>query len=164
MEGICGEVLINLNQTWYTSYPTFSNCISRTVLLLPPTFLIFLSVIISAISVCSRDSKKRPVSWVIISRISLLVVALCVHIAQAALELQQNRHEISDYVFFSIIFVIMLLNIVVETLHQLTGTYSSAVQFFFWISQVICGLPAIKQNVDNYIDEQKTQSIMVMSS
>ena len=158
MEGICGEALINLNQTWYTSHPTLSSCISRTILLLLPSFLILLSIIISSVGACSRDSKKRPVSWVIISRILLLVLALSVHAAQAALELQENRNAISDYVFFCIMSAIILLNIVVEILHQLTGTYTSAVQFFFWMSQVLCCLPALKQNIDNLTSDSQLLS------
>ena len=85
----------------------------------------------------------------IISRILLLVLALSVHVAQAALQLQENGNAISDYVFFCIMSAIILLNIVVELLHQLTGTNTSAVQFFFWMSQVLCCVPALKQNIDN---------------
>ena len=155
MEEICGEVLIDLNQTWYTASPTFSRCISRTVFLLPPAILIFLSVIVSLFILCSRQSKKKPLSYVIISRVTLLVLVLGVHAAKVLLELNQDRSFISDYSYFSIVFVIILLNVVVEILHQLAGTHTSALQFFFWILQVICYIPTFKQNVDSFIGESE---------
>jgi len=161
MEGICREALVNLNQTWYTSYPTFSTCLSRTVLLIPPSVLIILSVIISTVGTCSRESKNSKWSRVIVARISLLVLTLGVLVAQAALELQQSENAISDYIFFCIMTAIILLNITVQILHQLTDTYTSAIQFFFWLAQVICCLPTIKQNVENFTsDSNITTSIL----
>ena len=153
MEEICGEALINLNQTWYTSQPTISRCFSRTVLLLPPTLLIILSLIISIFGACAVKSRESVVSKVIIARIVLLVLALVVLVSEAVLELQDVGNSLSDYVFYGVMATILLCNIVVECLHHVSGTFTSAIQFFFWLIQVICCLPILKKNIENFTSD-----------
>jgi len=152
-EEICGEPLINLNQTWYTSHPTISSCFSRTILLVPPTILIILSLIISIFGACAVKSRESSVSQVIIGRIVLLVLALAVFVSQAALELQDVGNSLSDYVFYGVMVTILLCNIVVECLHHVSGTFTSAIQFFFWLIQLICCLPILKNNIENFISD-----------
>ena len=156
MELICEEeALIDLNKTWYTSNPTFSRCFSRTVLLIPPMLIMIFSIIASVCSTwCSGKVKRNPISRVIVCRIVILLLMLAFHITRVILEQDNDNFgkiKIADYIFYSAISAIIVLNIFIEILHQFCGTSTSAFQFVFWLTTVLCHLPTSIQDMSNII-------------
>ena len=153
MAQICGgeESLLNLTSLWLTDSPQVSSCFSRSVLVLVPVLVILANLVITLVQCVARQERKaqsQP-SYTIIGRSVLLCLMFSLKIAIIAVDLHTETEQVSpaDLIYYTGSLLVILLNLLVQLLHYRLGVFSSPLQFLYWVSHVICYLPAAKVGI-----------------
>ena len=94
-----------------------------------------------------RVCKER--SYTILARIFLLCLMFSLNIAIIAVDLLTKTDPVSpaDLIYYTGSLLVILLNLLVQLLHYRLGVFSSPLQFLYWVSHVLCYLPATKVNI-----------------
>ena len=157
MGDICGGAgpLLNLTSLWQTDNPQVSPCFSRTVLVVVPALILLTNLLTTAVRFARRERKglaRR--SSTIIARAVLLWLLLALKIAIIVVEVQTKTELASpaDLIYYSLSLLVILLNLLVQLLHHRLGVFSSSLQLLYWVSHVLCYLPATKVSVERLLE------------
>ena len=158
MDDICGGKgsLLNVTEFWETDNPRLSQCFSRTVLVLLPALLIVINNLQTLPQFLKKSSGIRIVrnerSYTILARIFLVWLLLSIKIAIIVVDVQTEEVlSPADLTYYTVSLLVLLLNILVQVLHYRLTVFSSPLQFFYWLSHVLCYLPTFKTSIESLI-------------
>ena len=165
MEDICGggRVLLNLTEVWQTDNPNISQCFSRTVLVLLPALIVVINFLQSFQQFVKKSRGMEKVSqersYTILARIFLLGLLLSLKIAIIALDVLTKTEEVSpaDLIYYAGSLLVLLLNLLVQLLDYRLGVFCSGLQFLYWVTHVLCFLPATKVSVERLLEASEGQ-------
>ena len=103
----------------------------------------------------SKDVSKT--SYVIITRMTLLWVLLSLKIALIAVDVHTETLLLSgaDYIYYILTVLVIILNINIQIVHYKCRVRASSLQFFYWLSHLVCYIPTFKQDIENILSDEE---------
>ena len=105
-------------------------------------------------------------SYVIITRMTLLWALVSLKIAIIAVDVHTESMVVSgaDYIYYILTILVIILNINIQIVHYKCRVRASSLQFFYWLSHLVCFIPTFKQDIENILsDEEFTISSLSVS-
>eukprot|EP00094_Tigriopus_californicus_P002270 TCALIF_02191-PA protein Name:"Similar to ABCC1 Multidrug resistance-associated protein 1 (Gallus gallus)" AED:0.28 eAED:0.28 QI:0/0.14/0/0.75/0.28/0.25/8/0/1220 len=139
-EQFCGGPIWDVNATWNTNDPDFTNCFHKTALSWTPCFLLFIIVPFEVSKYVK--SVNRNIPWNLFNLAKLIVTLALVVISIVELVLLFVKTPVVytvDYVTSSIFIVTYLCSLVMLLLSMRFGIHTSPAQFLFYFLHTITG-------------------------
>ena len=96
-------------------------------------------------------------SYVIITRMTLLWALLSLKIAIIAVDVHTESVVVSgaDYIYYILTILVIILNINIQLVLYKCRVRASSVQFFYWLSHLVCYIPTFKQDLENILSNEE---------
>ncbi|XP_018335871.1 multidrug resistance-associated protein 1-like isoform X2 [Agrilus planipennis] len=153
MERICENEFWNLNLTWYTKDPKFTNCFERTILIWIPC--VFLWVFSFVDIYFFRSSKNKDIPWKFCNATKLGITVFLIALAffELILPLLSKTIIVTVDILTPILKLLTFsLSAFLLIFNKKNGFGSSGLLFMFWFLLVICGIPQLRSEIqrNNY--------------
>ena len=146
-ESFCNGSFWNVNLTWNSEHPDFTNCFQRTVIAwIPITVLVFFSLF-EVPNYYSSKNPNRNIPWSVLNAIKLCSTAslVMVNVAELVVIIVTSSDDDPltsvypvDYVAASVFLTSYLLSLGVLILALKYGIRTSPAQFLFYLVSVLC--------------------------
>ncbi|KAK7082098.1 Canalicular multispecific organic anion transporter 1 [Halocaridina rubra] len=157
LDDFCGGPFWDYNLTWNTTFPDFTPCFERTVLLWVPCAYLWVFAALEVGYLKRSLDRLVPWSWVNISKmiVSLLVLVLVAIDFFYAVQRSSSGEEVFgvDYAAPAILFFTVFLQLIFVFFEKKRGIQSSGYLFLFWLMLVLCSIPEYRTWFINISDD-----------
>ncbi|CAB3223730.1 unnamed protein product [Arctia plantaginis] len=159
MDYFCGSPYWNASLTWNTDSPDFTPCFQKTVLVWIPCMYLWLAALLEVYQMIL--SKEANISWNklnLIKMIStlLLIFLQLVDISRTVFVLPRETNKIFDADYYGPVvkFLTFVLTATLIYYNKKCGMRTSGVLFIFWLLLILAGLPQLRTEIRNYLDNR----------
>lgn len=154
MDKFCGSVFWNSNLTWHSDNPEFTKCFENTVLIWIPC--IFVCIFCPQEIYYIKTSKERNITWNIFNISKALATGLLIVLKLVDIGMTANKSSLNadvhsvDYVSPAIQILTFVLANTLMYYNKKHGLRASGILFFYWLLQILCGLPQLRREAVKY--------------
>ncbi|XP_075210358.1 multidrug resistance-associated protein 1-like [Lycorma delicatula] len=151
MDRFCGSQIWDLNITWYTSEPDFTDCFKKTVVVWTPLALLWLFSPLEYWYISRSLCRDIPRSWIYYCKLFATGSLLLISLFDAAFAVFQLTN---DYKIYPVDFINPILKIftlehvmILIVYCRLYGLCRSGLLFWFWLCKIISGIILLRSEV-----------------
>ncbi|CAM1308462.1 ABCC2 (predicted) [Pycnogonum litorale] len=164
MKQLCNSPFWDLEVTWNTDTPDFTECFQNTALVWVP-FAILCIFLPYEIHCIARSKNKGCIRWNIHNICNLILTSLILILTIASLILHISYIELgfspAEWLRFAILTVEYLACILLIQLRRKNGLQTSAMMFFFWLLHTIAEAVQYRSIIIKLFDEMN-ESVLLM--
>nr|XP_042910729.1 multidrug resistance-associated protein 1 [Parasteatoda tepidariorum] len=151
----CSEKFWDLNQTWNSQVPDFSNCFQDIVFVTTPSAIFSIIFLICVWRLRKRHSlNPLPWTWLNISKLVLSLSLLIISIVQCSTYIHLKISEVSvpysSFVASSSNIFVFILTIKLMLRNRTCGVATSYALSVFWLVLTICGIVLQRSAILDY--------------
>ncbi|CAH1777684.1 unnamed protein product [Owenia fusiformis] len=156
-ENFCGGTFFDLNQTWYTNDPEFSECIQDSLLAWAPCGLLW--VLLPFYTCYIRDSKLVPIAVNKLNTIKTLLSLFLVFVT--LIDLFKGVSDLGTdpppahilLVTPAVLTVTFILTTILIQVDRVKGCVTSGPLFIFWFFLTVAGIPKFHYKVKHAVND-----------
>ena len=161
----CVDLFWDLNLTWNSQTPRFTECFINTAIVFPGIVFFMTSVpwIIFLLNNPPRLTikKKQPTSWIYLCKLCLTSTLIAVTGLQVVTDITNSKNLTGSIIFnFGLKLVILLSTLLLTVFERKKGVISSLVLSMFWPCLLLASIPSY---VNSFQDVSALEAVEILS-
>ena len=165
----CVDLFWDLNLTWNSQTPRFTECFINTAIVFPGIIFVITSVpwIIFLLNDPPRLTlkKKQPISWIYLWKLCLTSTLIVVIGLQVFTEITNSKNLTWPVIFnFGLKLVILLSTLLLTVFERKKGVISSLVLSMFWPCLLLASIPSYVNSFQDISDLEAEEILSQIAS